>query len=176
MFEGWKDEAAAERELLEIFQDADASLRKRLLGIFILSFKRNYNRVKKDLTPVQNLKYRIGPYFQEVFVSAIGGGGVGNLKKGDPPDKEAEVLGRSLGIFLAAVEYGIAHENFDMSDKHTLGFIMGYVEKTSLHLKDLNKRVSHRFIRNRIKQIAEKHPGLGREKQYFITQIALQFR
>ena len=199
MFEEAKDRDAAEREFLALLNEAIKSQMvskteaKSERDIFIRQFIRVYNDIKANLTQTykENNNGVFDPsrnpdrWFDEVLGWIRGASEHIMYHPGQKRDPKelAEELGTCIGMFLAAVEYGVAMPW--AFTQITAGYeghyrfyreVYDFTEKIARALKQLNKHVKHKFIRNRLIKIGKIHKDQLRDGQKkLLAQIAACF-
>jgi len=144
MSEEGKDLEASELDFLQIFRYHDASIRNKLLSIFVGNFKLMYNAHKKGV-----IKLNLGDLESSIAEFE-------NAAEQRTPIEEAEFMGRSLGSFLGIMEYQLPTAR--LSDEDADGLYES-ARMIAFSLKRTNKKIKLRFITNRVHAIAEKYKG-----------------
>ena len=174
-FKTRRDLNAAEKDMIEAFRDEHRSINKKLLNSFVTGFLSSY-RLHKSLLDVEEgerVRERVMSFFKELqdldawYIShdyRIMHG----LSEGD-----AEFIGRSLGKFLAYIDYGIiSHAEFSEEDYFV---IEDRSIQYSKFIKKLDRKIKPKFIIKRLMQIARKHPDLDDKRKKLIIRIAAHF-
>lgn len=100
----------------------------------------------------------------------------------DNEEKKAEKYGGVLGHIFGFVEWVIPLEKYPSDTSHgyakeAYNEALECISKTVAELKQANKSVKLKFIKNRVAKIARKHAGtLSEDKQRLIVQIATLFK
>ncbi|MDO8656400.1 MAG: hypothetical protein Q7K45_04120 [Nanoarchaeota archaeon] len=164
MSEEDKDVKAAEG-YLAIFAEQDKKIKAKLDRIFLKRFLNYYHYYKKafrDPLDIVNMLVEITTALQSLSDKA----------KKITLERQAEILGESLGEFLAIMDYGIPQWNQNRKNTD----IVKQCQAIGFFLKALRKSIRPTFIKNRIERIAAEHAGkLSIEQQKLFTDIAVIF-
>ena len=154
---GTHDKAAAEKEFLEMFKNADSKVKGKLIKHFLRGFRRGYK-----------LEGNVQKCWEQTLVC------INEAENGPNQEYNAGYFGRALGSFLIGVER-YTQDNGIFVDRYT-NDLLTIAANIASTLKKSNKSVKPKFIKNRILVIARKNAGsLSAERQKFLAQVAALF-
>ena len=154
---GTHDKAAAEKEFLEIFKDADKKVKGELFKHFLKGFRRGY---KSEGNTQKCWELSFKALIERKFSAA--------------QEDNATYSGVALGSFLIGMEWYV-RDRGTLVDRYTKDLLV-LATKIASELKGSNKSVKPKFIKNRILVIARKNAGkISIEKQRFVAQVASLF-
>lgn len=174
-----KDADAAAQEFMALFAAEDEKNKARIIRSFLKGFLKRYKELrnkilawKEDGEPTEsptNLATNHSQIAYKLIASVISG------KERLKESEKAELLGQSLGLLLAAVEYGIPHPQFATGGSAP-GNMINWFDQIAVQLQTLGKKVRISFLKNRISRIAREHGrDLTPEKKKLIAEIAACF-
>ncbi len=174
-----KDLETGIEEFLGIFKRADKTVRNQLIKIFYKEFLNQHKRFQSVAASVsrENIKRLLPSEYSEGLLAEFYDAELKDFKQQDSK-KKAELLGKTLGIFLAFLEYFIASINPDVqqfiqeNQMQILTQFYSMIDK----IKALDISVRHKFIAARVRKIARDKTGkLTNAQQRLIAQIAARF-
>ena len=137
------------------------------MGTFLRAFKNKYDRVKagsksndvnKVVETMINAIMNGMTRLRQVYAS-------GSMASGAPITdiNRASMYGEVLGAFLATFEYCIISSKYDSVHNRAVLQMVNEVNDASKNVA--KKRVSNKFIKNRLEKIARKHSKTLRQDQ-----------
>ena len=165
-----QDVRTAEQVFSQVFVEEDKKVKKELVNEFLQGFLMEYPRYRKRFQSGAGTEVTLDA-LEQSKVQLTGGRSL----KSASELYLAKNLGRSLGIFLAAVEYGITSPMFNVNGDAPLRATM-IASQIAIKLKMLGKKVDPVFIEMRIEAIAKKNRAhLSESQQRLLTSMAAAF-
>ena len=163
-----------EQIYLQIFRDEDNKAKKELTKEFLNGFLAAYGWTRKKFSASGNAITSVTEKTLESVESSKQEFTAFDKKRHSALEN-SKSLGKALGFFLAAVDYGVVDPLFNTRDNAPLTLIMK-TREIALRLKMLDQHVNQDFIRKHITALAKKHRGkLSEKQQTLLAQLAAVF-